>query len=172
MTRRSRGEGVQGTDAFVVEGLQRRVAAGVQGGGFFPHGSLGRPPAGPFPDLDFTKARRGQPGMEADPAQPVRHPFVVWVHGFPAGQHHPSAGRQDPAQFAVGSVRARSELDGVHAQRRAGRAGPQPRRGEVSDVERRCPAELPGLLAGLVYRLGGEVDSDQRAPVRPATSRP
>jgi hypothetical protein len=127
---------LQRANAFATEGQQRWVVVRIDRGCLCPDGSLALPPGGPFADLDSREARPGQPGGEVHPAQPVRQLPVVPANWLPAGQRHPPARLQDPADFAVGSGRIIGKLDRVRAQHRVRAGARHPGGGEIADPNR------------------------------------
>ncbi len=106
-----------------------------------------------------------QAGGEVNPAQPGTEPLVGAVERLPAGQRHPAAGLEDPADLVIGDGRLVGELDGVGAQHGGGAGIGQARRGEFAGAEARVVhAHSRGLLLRLGEGLRGEVHADERRP--------
>src|ERR1700761_2375852 len=159
------GGPLQGPRALLMEGPQRGVVARVERGGLFPQRVLACPPRRAVPDLDVRKARLAEADSEVRPAQPGRDPLVGAVKRLPAGQRHPTAGLEDPADLLVGDGRLVKELDGVGAQHGLDAGIGQARRRELAGAETRVAhAHSRGLLPRLSEGPGREVYADERRP--------
>jgi hypothetical protein len=124
----------------------------------------GLPPR-PLLDGDVGEAGRGQPGRQVERPEPIGQPILGRVDRFPAGQHYPSPGCQDPADLLVHRLRGEGELDGVDAHDGIDRRISQSGSGQITHLEHRHPAQPVSVLLRLPYRLGREVHSDQVRPV-------